>query len=618
MKVEAAPGALLVNGRLLLVYRADKPTPGRFEPNLEIRDANSSDPVSATNGLCFDLELQPQETRQIDFIIAGSSQLYPPSEKERVAAVTVDGALQRARAHWDRALASGMKLSTPEPRLNNMYKQMILSTVSNLIKNPDTTYTMPEHCPMMPTAIWPWEFGAVAYALDSLGYPQDVGRCLQYFVEHQSGVGKLGKDIAPDGDVQSYVGAFTGYLRWMNETGSVLSMFANHYRYAHDGEWLKANRPTILAAWNWIQKERNRTRLRDDKGIRVEYYGLLPKGRVHDWSGHRFHLAFTDGYTYRGMSDMAAAFREAGLPEADQFAADAADYRQCILDVIERIKFTDPGTGLLFIPNTVFFRPREKGDLPERGGAWASDGPRSLFDTRVLHPVKDGRYWEPMLALLQRRMGTLGGLMLHFRADEDEAEQWDIQKDSPFWYCNFVELGYYRDLVARGELEKALLVFYTNLAYGASADLYQTVERVNVLDSNYAPFQPNSSANGRILSAMRRMVIDEDDEAQGVLWLLRACPRRWFAPGESGSATNAPTLFGKMAVKTTASNDAITIEIDPATPRPIKELRVALRHPSRRTAREVTVNGQSAAVDGELLTISNPSGRLQVVAKYGQ
>jgi hypothetical protein len=381
---------------------------------------------------------------------------------------------------------------------------------------------------------------------------------------------------------------------------------------------LKANRPTILAAWKWIQKERNRTRLRDDKGVRVDYYGLLPKGRVHDWNGYRFHLAFTDGYTYKGMAEMAEAFREAGLPEADQFAADAEDYRHCILDVIQRIQFTDPETGLLFIPNTVFFRPREKDDIPERGGAWASDGPRSLFDAGVLNPVADAKYWEPMLALLQHRMGTLGGLMLHFRADENEAEQWTIQKDSPFWYCNFVELGYYRDFVARGELEKALLVFYMNLAYGASPDLYQTVERVNVLDRNYAPFQPNSSANGRILSAMRRMVIDEQDESQGVLWLLRACPRRWFAAGKSVSVADAPTLFGKMAVKTTATDNEIAVDIDPPSAKPLKELRVALRHLSRRKPNEVTVNGKPVTVDGELLTISYPSGRLQVVAKYAQ
>ena len=112
------------------------------------------------------------------------------------------------------------------------------------------------------------------------------------------------------------------------------------------------------------------------------------------------------------------------------------------------------------------------------------------------------------------------------------------------------------------------------------------------------------------------MVIDEQDEAQGVLWLLRACPRRWFAAGKSVSAADAPTLFGKMAVKTTATDDAITIDIDPPAARPLKELRVALRHPSRRKPNEVTVNGKAVAVGGELLTIPNPSGHLRFVARY--
>jgi hypothetical protein len=615
MKGEAVPGAVLVNGKLLLVYRADAAAPAKFEPSLDVRDGNSQASFRATNALCFDLRLRPKETRRIDFVVAGASKLYPKPEQARLAAVSFDGALRRAEARWDRLLAAGMKLTTPETRLNNMYKQMVLSTLSNLIKNPGTTWTMPEHCPMLPEAIWPWEFSAVANALDCLGYHQDVRPCLQYFAEHQSGVGRLGKNIAPDGEVSSCVGAFTGYLRWMNETGSVLSMFANHCRYSHDAAWLKANRPTILAAWKWIQKERSRTRLHDDKGARVDYYGLLPKGRVHDWSGYRFHFPFTDGYTYKGMAATAAAFREVGLPEAAQFTADADDYRRCIRDVVERVAFADPDTGLLFIPNSVFFRPRNKGDLPERGGAWASDGPRSLFDTDVLNPVTDAKYWEPMLALLQRRMGVLGGLMLHFR-DDGEPEQWTIQKDSPFWYCNFIELGYFRDFVARGEVEKALLAFYTNLAYGTSPDLYQTVERVNVLDSNYAPFQPNSSANGRSLMAMRRMVIDEQDEAQGVLWLLRACPRRWFAPGKSVSAIDAPTLFGKMAVKTAVTGNAIVIDIDSPVVRPIKELRVALRHPSRRKPNEVTVNGKAVTAESELLIIPNPSGHLRIVAKY--
>ena len=232
MKVEAAPGALLINGRVLLVYRAGAPMAAKFQPNLEVLDANSQKPVPVTNGLCFDLRL-PTEGNPAD----RPRRLRKFQALSQVGAGTPDEgdvrrALQRAEAHWDRALDSGMKLTTPEPRLNNMYKQMILSTVSNFIKNPDTTWTTPEHCPMWPNAIWPWEFSAVSVALDSLGYHKDVRPCLQYFVEHQSGVGKFGKDVPPDGDVSSYRGAFVGYLRWMNETGSVLSIFANHYRYS--------------------------------------------------------------------------------------------------------------------------------------------------------------------------------------------------------------------------------------------------------------------------------------------------------------------------------------------------------------------------------------------------
>ena len=140
-------------------------------------------------------------------------------------------------------LAGGMKLTTPEPRLNDMYKQMVLSTVSNVIKNPGTTWTTPEHCPMLPNAIWPWEFSAVAHALDSLGYHKDVRPCLQYFVEHQSGVGRWARTFRPTARYCAYRALSRAIVGWMNETGSVLWIFADHYRYSCDAERPKANRP---------------------------------------------------------------------------------------------------------------------------------------------------------------------------------------------------------------------------------------------------------------------------------------------------------------------------------------------------------------------------------------
>jgi len=159
-------------------------------------------------------------------------------------------------------------------------------------------------------------------------------------------------------------------------------------------------------------------------------------------------------------------------------------------------------------------------------------------------------------------------------------------------------------------------VLYSRLVYAMSEDMFETVERVNVADSNFAPFQPNSSGNGLVLTMLRRIMIDEQDEAQGKLWLLRGCPRRWFAPGKSISISDAPTVFGKTALRTTCTDRAITIDIDlPADPA-MKQLCVAVRHPTRQKPTKVAINGASTTIDGEIVTVHAPSGHVRIVAEY--
>ena len=85
-------------------------------------------------------------------------------------------------------------------------------------------------------------------------------------------------------------------------------------------------------------------------------------------------------------------------------------------------------------------------------------------------------------------------------------------------------------------------------------------------DANYAPFQPNASGNGRLLDMLRRMVID--DQEPGALWLLRGCPRRWFAPGQSIVVEDAPTFSGKMALRTEATDDTVVIDVEPPAAAP--------------------------------------------------
>jgi hypothetical protein len=611
MKVADVQGSLMVDGRVLLTYRTSVPTPVALQPKLEVVQGPSKEPISVNNGLRFELQLKPGETRYLDFVMAGNSKLYPETERNRMAGEDFQKALQKAESRWDQALEPGMKLSTPEARLNNIYKHLILSCLQNVPQEPNVPWVLPQHSSGYAGGIWPLEFAYVSVPLDSLGFHKDTEACLRWFTEHQSGVGKHGdKDIGPDGEVTLTHGCFVGANspRWMCETGVGLWMLGSHYRYSHDGAWLAANRDSMLAACDWVQKQRDTTRTTEADGKRAAHFGLLPKGRVHDWAGHYYYYCCSDGFTYKGMAETAAALRTAGDAEAARLSADAEEYRRCILDTLHQAAYKDPDTGLLFAPNSVYFR-QDHGN----GGVWLLDGPILLFELGILDPVADAKYWQPMLEITQRKWGTLGGLMCHFNNDDP---QLDIHTDSPFWYVIVAEMYWQRSFLERGDLEKALLAFYSSLVYGMSEDCYETVERVNVAEPNYAPFQPNSSGNGRVLTMLRRMVIDEQDEAKGTLWLLRGCPRRWFAPGKSVTVSDAPTVFGKMALHTTCTDRAITIDIDPPADPAMKHLCVAVRHPARQKPRSVTINGAGTTMEGEMVTVNAPSGHVRIVAEY--
>ena len=614
MKVADVQGSLMVDGRVLLTYRTNAPTPVALQPKLEVVQGEAKEPIAVNNGLRFELQLKGKETR----ILISSWPAVPSSIRKRNAAAwpreDFQKALQKAESRWDQALEPGMKLSTPEPRLNNIYKHLVLSCLQNLPQEPNVPWALPEHSSAFAGGVWPCEFVMTSVPLDSLGFHKDTEACLRWFTEHQSGIGKYGdKDVGPDADVTSTHGCFVGAVspRWTCETGVGLWMLASHYRYSRDAAWLAANRAGMLAACDWVQKQRDTTRTTGADGKRVAHFGLLPKGRVHDWGGHYYYYCCTDGFTYKGVAETAAALRKAGDAEAASLSSAADDYRRCIFDTLHRVAYKDPDTGLLFAPNSVYFR-QDHGN----GGVWLLDGPILLFEFGILDPVADEKYWKPMLEITQRKCGVLGGLMCHFNHDEEHPEQWNIPPDSPFWYVIVAEMYWNRSFLARGELEKALLVLYSSLVYGMSEDTLETVERVNIAESNYAPFQPNSSGNGRVLIMLRRMVIDEQDEAQGTLWLLRGCPRRWFAPGKSIRVDDAPTVFGKTALRTACTDHAITIDIDPPADPAMKQLCVAVRHPTRQKPKKVTVNGTATTIENEIVTVTAPTGHLRIVAEY--
>ncbi|MDX9975417.1 MAG: hypothetical protein RBU21_20690 [FCB group bacterium] len=590
--------AVLLDGKPFLVFRGDAAS--THVPEFATGTADPLMPETLRNVLKFEFELGANAEKTLDLVTVASPEVYAAEEIAAMRQTTFDAALARAAAYWDRALEPGMKWTTPEPRLNDVYKHLILSCLGNLRKNPERPWHEPYQSPAW-TGVWPWECAHMLVPMAAIGYHRELEPTYRFFTERQSGIGQYGEPgRKPEGETVSAHGCYTGnfLLRWTCETGSVLWAMAAKYQYSQDVDWLKANRETVLAAWDWIQGERARTRRFDDSGEKAAYYGLLPKGRVHDWEGWHYHF-FSDVFTWKGMDEMANAFATAGLPDAERLREEADEYRACILEAIHKSEYIDPATGLPFVPNMVATQEGEK------GGLWWADGPACMFATGLLDARTDERF-NHMFAYLEKTWGTLIGLTN--RMDEPA----ELGRRNPFWYVNCSERGYFQNLLARDETEKALLILYSNLAYGLSQDCYQTVERIHVGDANYSPFQPNASGNGRLLDMFKRMVIDDQDE--GTLWLLRGCPRRWFAEGQSVVVEDAPTRYGKMALRTSATANAITVDVT-APEKPV-ELRVVFRDAAERVPVKATVNGADAAVENGVVKIAGASGTLKVVCEY--
>ncbi len=602
MGVKVDQDLVMLDDRPLLTWRGTAPTKVEALGEFTTRTKDPLLPEVLRNVVRFECELKPNETCTLDLVIAGSCEPLSVADAGWMRQVTFDAALARAEAYWDRGLEPGMKLTTPEPRINDVYRHLILSCLNNLRKNPDRPWHEPFQSPMW-EGVWPWECAHMIVPLCSVGYHREMEPTLKFFTERQTGVGPYAEPgRKPEGETKCSYGCYTGnfLLRWTNETGSVLWAMGAKYRYSRDAAWLKQNTPSMLAAWDWIQGERSRTRRFTEAGEKVPYYGLLPKGRVHDWEGWHYFF-FSDTFTWKGMDEAAAAFRDARLPDAERLTREADEYRACILEAVRRSQYVDPDTGLLFVPNLV---PTQKG---EQGGLWWADGPACMFATGLLDARSDPRF-EAMFAYLERTWGTLMGLTN--RMDEPK----ELGKRNPFWYVNSSERGYFQNLLARDEIEKALLILYSNLAYGLSQDCYQTVERIHVSNANYSPFQPNASGNGRLIDMLRRMVIDEQDP--DVLWLLRGCPRRWFDPGQSIVVTNAPTYYGVMALRSQATEKTVTIDIDPPRGDQPVELRLVVRLPQRALPAKVTVNGLETRMDRETVLLGKVNGHQQVVVRY--
>ena len=114
---------------------------------------------------------------------------------------------------------------------------------------------------------------------------------------------------------------------------------------------------------------------------------------------------------------------------------------------------------------------------------------------------------------------------------------------------------WHRAYIESRQRGKALAYFYSTLAYAATYDLGVTHERFCPQLPWLLPWQPNASANGRILEMIAASICHEGPDC---LYLLAGAPEHWL---ESGVALEEYMLLGgKVTVNVRRKGRRLTVE----------------------------------------------------------
>jgi hypothetical protein len=598
------------------------------------------------NVLRFHLDLRPGEKKTIHFLVSSSARGLRADEVERLQQLDVTGALDQRVRDLEAILARGTQITVPDPVVNHIYKAQILHLQSQILQAADKNYRVPVQGFQ---GVWPWEAMKLTVHLDSISHHEDARKCLEYFLQVQG-------RFPPHGSFKSSEGTFGGTIcfeksgwerdnkstlygqlaemnaktkgefpNWMNGTGAMLHAFGMHYFYTRDRKWLESVAPALVRACDWIISERQATKIKDEKGEKVLHFGLLPIGRAYDTAEEAirqlasdgelaggkmddrhapldtYYPCFTDGYSSLGLSSIAAALAEIEHPDGARLVEEAKAYRDDILEVMRRTRTTEA-------------------DLPpyperlHRPPAWAefATGALAYLDTGFLNPP-DSAF--PQLEAYMKRKWNRGVLGLTGGMEKNG----DPHGTNSF-YVNFSEDIWHRGWLLRGEVEKALLAFYSMLGYGMDKETFVTVERFHLSDPRYAPFFMDTSASARVCGLIRQMLLLEDNK---VLHLLAGIPRQWMEAGKRVEVDRGVTPAVKVNLRVDSHVDsgeiAVALELSHLRAEGLASIRLRVPHPSRQKIKSVLVNGKSwnrIQPERETIELDPQPGRTSIVVNY--
>lgn len=576
--------------------------------------------ASATfhNAVRFERELQAGESVALDIRIPFIS-YNAPSEWQRVDALDLRQAQTQVADFWRSQIARGAGLQLPaaERDLEDFTRAVPAHIWISATRDPVT-----RHIVVPPGTFWYGACGNEAawqtVGLDCWGHHDRARDYLESLLAVQG-------TVKPDGDFRSADGALQAidfdqgqvkpsHFYYNLDHGTILEGILFHYRITGDQDWLHRVAPNIVAACDFIIRERAATANRD-----ARTRGLLPPGHLEDNPEWRYWFA-VNAHAYGGMKMAADALAEINHPQADRLREAAQAYRADILAAVREARVASPvvrllnGVAVPHVPARAELRGREFGWIREvaygaihlwDGGLFDDDAPEVTW---ILQDLEDNGF-------VNREYG------FGINVDDDWFSLGGVTSQPNLMS---IDLTYLR----RDQVKHAVRNFYNNLVYGLYRDMRVLTEWMSEPGLGAGPFyKPSDEA--RVITWLRHHLVTEQppdstcgDLGQWTLWLNKGAPRAWHADGESFGVTDMPTFFGPVSFSVTsrlAAQGELRAQVRLNLRRLPREIKLRLRHPAGRPIQRATINGEPAPFDAALECVSLPTAlqaECEVVAQY--
>jgi len=530
-----------------------------------------------------------------------------------------------------------MRVEVPDARLTAQWNLGAWHILRRSLQMPDGTWRFNDY----PFGILSSETYMILRALDLLGMHKEAADGLDQWLklplEHHVEAGKSGHHTSalpdkPLGHFSDGKGAFThaeGIEGWGGHMdgvhamgpGAIVFTMAEHYRLTGDTDWLRANIARIRANAEWILRQRRLLQSCLPGGDRLWSKGLQP-AHVVTPDSMSMHMQFyeSEAYYWLAVKRTAELLSVVSPDDGARLAREGEAYRKDLVAAISRSILLTPVTPVRdrtyrsFIP----FAPHVRGFAT---GAWGlrrcqghvgaiywdtvqSSDP--LISPAGLFSARDRRV-QGHLDVLEDRL-LLENTKVRTRTPDFEADRDWFDKAGWQYQCG---LERHANIHLMADDPECFIRSWLN-QYA-----------VDIMPGEYT-FREHTTGGppdkiyeeSCFLERFRQMLVYEDGDA---LWICRATPRDWLAPGKRIVVTDAPTHFGSLSFEVRAEADRVEATMELPNRSPAAEAVLRLRRPDRKPIRSVVVNGRAWSrfnATDETVRLGRGPGSLKVVVRY--